>query len=657
MLAVVDPYAGEAVSADGRIGYAQVQYRVQSSELEDAERDQLLDLGDPAREAGLRVEVGGDAVQGQFEQTITEVIGVVVGAIVLFVTLGSLVAAGLPLLSALLGVGVALAGVIASSAFFDLSSTAPILALMLGLAVAIDYALFIIVRYRSELHLGRPPQEAVARALGTAGNAVVFAGATVVVALAGLAVVGIPILTTMGVAAAIAVTIGVLVALTLLPALLGFAGHRLDGREPGQPWRRSRRIAAARSGPDPSTVTAVRPSAGRRWVTFVTHHRVPALVGSVLALAVLALPVTDLRLAISDDSAQPPSSTQRQAYDLLSDGFGPGFNGPLTVVVEDVSAAGDRGGLDAVAGRLQDLGGVQAVASPRLSPDGQTALFSVIPSTAPGSEQTQDLVDRIRSAPDLAGGSEVAVTGLTAVNIDFSQKLLDALPLYLAVVIGLALVLLALVFRSILVPVTAAAGFLLTIAASLGAVVAVFQWGWGAELLGVEQTAPINSILPIIMVAVLFGLAMDYQVFLVSRMREEHVHGSEPTAAVVEGFAQGARVVTAAAIIMVSVFAGFILAPDAQVKGLGFAFAIGVLIDAFIVRMTIVPALMALMGHHAWRIPRWLDRTLPNVDVEGEKLRSHLDTGHATSQTSGAHAAEDDDRQPADDDVRTIPAR
>jgi RND superfamily putative drug exporter len=623
----LDPYTAQSISPDGRTAYAQVQYGVQAGELEQSQRDQLLEIGDPARDAGLRVEVGGDAVQAPFEQKASELIGVAVAAVVLVITLGSLVAAGLPLVTALLGVALALAGVTAATAVTELSSTAPVLALMLGLAVGIDYALFIVSRYRNELHQGHAEQEAAARALGTAGNAVVFAGATVVIALVGLAVVGIPFLTTMGLVAAAAVVVAVLIALTLLPATLGFAGRRINGRSPGEPWRRSRRAALAATPAEPTTAVSVDRNAtvGRRWGAFVVRHRVLALLAPLVALVLMALPAADLELAFPDESAQSPATTQRQAYDLLSDGFGPGFNGPLTVVVEDVAAAGGEAGLGAVVERLQSVEGVQAVGPPTLNTAGDTAVLGVVPTTGPGSPETEELVERLRSAGDLAGDSALAVTGLTAINIDISQKLLDALPVYIAVVIGLALLLLGLVFRSVLVPLTAAAGFLLTIVATLGAVVAVFQWGWGAELLGVAQTGPVISILPILMVAVLFGLAMDYQVFLVTRMREEHIRGQESVTAVVEGFAHGARVVTAAAVIMVSVFAGFILAPEAQIKGLGFAFAFGILLDAFLVRMTIIPAVTALMGRSAWWLPRWLDRLLPDVDVEGEGLRRRLE--------------------------------
>jgi RND superfamily putative drug exporter len=603
----VDPYRTRLISGDGTIGLAQVQLDAAPADVSEEQRDRLLDAGGPARRAGLRVEVGGDAVQAQFQQSATEVVGVLVAAVVLVITFGSLLAAGMTLLTALVAVGTALAGITAAGAVVELDSTAPVLALMLGLAVAIDYALFIVSRYRQEIDGGRTPEDAAAQALGTAGTAVVFAGATVGVALVGLSVIGIPSLSVMGVAAAVAVLVAVLVALTLLPALLGFAG---------------RRVGAGR--PRGHATTTPRPTFGRQWAGIVTRYRWPALLVPLAALAITAVPLADLRLALPDQGSDAPGATTRQAYDLVSQGFGPGANGPLLIVIEDVAAAGGRNALPTVAERLGGINGIAAVQPPQVSTDGSTALLGVVPTTGPSSAETEDLVDRIRDAEGLAGASEVAVTGATALGIDVSATLLDALPVYLAVVLGLALVLLALVFRSVLIPLTAALGFLLTIASTFGAVVAVFQWGWLADLLGVEQTAPIVNFLPIIMVGVLFGLAMDYQMFLVTRMREEHIGGSGPIDAVVRGFAHSARVVTAAAIIMVSVFAGFVLSGEVQIKALGFAFAFGILIDAVLVRMTIIPALMAILGARAWWIPGWLDKLLPDVDVEGSRLSGAL---------------------------------
>ena len=623
---VTDPFQGRAVSPDGRIGYALVQYEVQPPELTEEARAALTGVSGPAEAHGVRVEVGGNAFQAPPEQSATEALGVAVAAVVLVITFGSLIAAGLPLLTAFVALGIGMSAITAASAFVELSSTAPVLAMMLGLAVAIDYSLFIVSRYRHELALGRTGEEAAGRAVGTAGGAVVFAGATVVIALSALAVVGIPFLTVMGLAAAGAVAVAVLVALSLLPAILGFAGTRVLGRKDRKALSAGQAIHDDESGG----------GAGERWGQFVTRHRVPVLIAAVLALGVTAVPVTDLRLGMPGDEVAAPESTQRQAYDLLTKGFGPGSNGPLLVVVDTAGSADPKAAAGTVATRLSTVAGVVAVTPPVPNAAGDTAMLTVVPASGPGDPATEDLVHAIRSgAPDWTD-AKVAVTGQTAMMIDVSAKLGDALLPYLAVIIGLALLLLVLVFRSILVPLKATLGFLLTIAATFGAVVAVFQWGW----LGLaDSPGPIMSMLPIFMIGVVFGLAMDYELFLVTRMREEYVHGAEPTEAVVGGFRHGARVVTAAALIMISVFAGFVFSGQTMIMSMGFAMAFGVAVDAFVVRMTVVPAVMSLLGRGAWWIPRWLDRVLPDVDVEGEKLWNHLAEPAAEPRTLAGTSA------------------
>ena len=607
---VSDPFATDAVSRDGTVGLAQATYRVQSAELSDQARTALTAVVDSARAHGLTVEVGGDVLQIKPEQGAGEAIGVVVAAVVLVITFGSLVAAGLPLLSALLGIGISVAAITAASGFIGLSSTTPTLALMLGLAVAIDYSLFIVSRYRHELAAGRDPEEAAGLAVGTAGSAVVFAGLTVVIALAALFVVGVPFLTQMGLAAAGTVAVAVVIALTLLPALLSFAGQRIVGR--------SRGLGARGAPADDAS------SFGTRWARAVARRPVATLLVAVIGLGAVAIPALDLRLGMPDDSTAAQNTTQRKAYDLVATGFGPGFNAPLTVVVDDSSGSA-RTAAEQVARTIRELDDVSAVTTTAVNPAGDTALLTVIPKSGPSDTATKDLVRAIRQHDDAVPGATIGVTGLTAINIDMSNKLGNALLPYLAVVVGLALFLLMLVFRSVLVPIKAAAGFLLSIAATFGAVVAVFQWGWAADLLGVKQTGPIISFLPIFLIGIVFGLAMDYQVFLVTRMREEYVHGTDARQAVVTGFGHGARVVTAAAIIMTSVFAGFVLSPESIVKSIGFALGVAVLFDAIVVRMTIVPAVMILLGKAAWWLPSWLDRILPNVDVEGEALRRHVD--------------------------------
>ncbi|MFD5459275.1 MMPL family transporter, partial [Streptomyces olivaceus] len=547
-------------------------------------------------------EIGGSA----------ELIGIGVAAVVLLLMFGSLVAAGMPLLSAIIGVGIGISAIGALGSTLELSATTSTLAMMIGLAVAIDYALFIVSRYRAETAEGRTPEEAAGRAVGTAGSAVVFAGLTVVVALAGLAVVNIPILTKMGLAAAGTVGISVLIALTLTPALLGFAGRKALSRKD-------------RKAPAGVRTAPAGPALGTRWARFVLRRPVTVLLTAVLGLGVIAVPAAGMELGLPDEGSSAPDTTQRKAYDMLSDSFGAGFNGTLMVTVDARDADDPKAAADAVGERITGLGGAAAVTPAGFNEEGDTAVLTVVPETGPSDAATESLVHDIRS---LAGGIEtdtgatMLVTGATAMTIDFSQTLDDALVPYLALVVGLAFLLLMLVFRSVLVPLKAALGFLLSVAAALGAVVAVFQWGWLADVFGVDQPGPIMSMMPIFMIGVVFGLAMDYEVFLVTRMREAYVHGEKPNQAVVTGFKHGARVVPAAAVIMMAVFAGFIGSSESMVKMIGFGLAIAVFFDAFVVRMAIVPAVLALLGKRAWWLPRWLDRALPNVDVEGEGLRT-----------------------------------
>ncbi|WP_019359723.1 MMPL family transporter [Streptomyces sp. AA1529] len=632
---VADPYQAKSVSRDGTTAYASVAYESSGMELADSTRDDLRAAAADARETGLTVEVGGDALTTTPETGATEVIGIAVAAVVLIITFGSLLAAGLPLLTALIGVGTGVATITALASTLELGSTTSTLAMMIGLAVGIDYALFIVSRYRAELAEGRDREEAVGRAVGTAGSAVVFAGLTVVIALVGLAVVNIPMLTKMGVAAAGTVAVAVLIALTMVPALLGYVGRRV--KPAGE---KSRLLGGGRAARKAAS-GAERPNAGTRWARFVVRRPVTVLLLGVVGLGAAAIPTSALELGLPDDGSQPTSTTQRRAYDLLSEGFGPGFNGPLTLVVDAEASDDPKGAVAAVTGNVKGLDDIAAVTPAKYNRAGDTAIVTVVPSSEPSSAATESLVHGIRgTGPDVKAGTgaEVLVTGSTAMNIDVSQKLDDALVPYLTLVVGLAFLLLIVVFRSILVPLKAALGFLLSVLAALGAVVAVFQWGWLSGLMGVEQTGPVMSMMPIFMVGVVFGLAMDYEVFLVTRMREAHVHGEEPSQAVVTGFRHGARVVTAAAVIMMAVFAGFIGSSESMVKMIGFGLATAVFFDAFVVRMAIVPAVLALLGKRAWWLPGWLDRALPDVDIEGEGLRSAADG-------SGAGPDADDDRE------------
>ncbi|MFD8541871.1 MMPL family transporter [Streptomyces rubrogriseus] len=614
----VDPYESGAVSEDGSTAYTTVTYKVDAAGLTDASRSHLEESLEHARDSGLTVEAGGDAMEDMGGPSGTaEAIGVSVAAVVLLITFGSLAAAGLPLLTALIGVGISLFAITALAGPLGLADTTSTVAIMLGLAVGIDYALFIVSRYREERAKGRTAQEAVALATGTAGSAVVFAGLTVVIALAGLSVVGIPMLTEMGLGAAGAVVVGVLIALTLVPAFLGFWPNAILTRKDRK---------ARRAGGTPRETRKV--NGGARWASFVLRRPLPVLLAAVAGLGALALPMTDLQLGMPGDEAKSTETTQRRAYDALAEGFGPGFNGPLTVVVDAKDADDPKAAAETVSERIGGTEGVVSVSPAQFNEPGDTAVFSVVPTTAPTGQETKDLVNTIRGdrpGIESEAGATFEVTGTTAMNIDVSEKVQSALVPYLLVVVGLAVILLLVVFRSILIPLKAAAGFLLSVLASLGAVVVVFQQGHGADLLGVETTGPIMSLMPIFLVGIVFGLAMDYEVFLVSRMREAYVHGERPAQAVTSGFRHSARVVVAAALIMIAVFSGFIGDSDAMIKMIGFGLASAVLLDAFVVRMAIVPAVLALLGERAWWLPKWLDRILPRVDVEGEALTRPTD--------------------------------
>ncbi|MET7694067.1 MMPL family transporter [Streptomyces canus] len=618
---VSDPFQSRQVSKDSTIAFAGVTYKVAQADVSDAAHEALNKIAEEGEKSGLDVSLGGNAVKAKEASKAAELIGLAVAAVALVITFGSLLAAGLPLLTAVLGVVAAVFCITIASSIWDVASTASTLALMLGLAVAIDYALFVVSRYRNEIRDGHDPEEAAGRALGTAGSAVVFAGLTVVIALAGLSVIGIQMLTSMGLASAFAVVMAVVIALTLLPALLGFAGMRITKGK-----LLTRRMKSLERGEGEAW--------GVRWAKLVTGHPVKALLVSVIGLGLLAIPAMSLRLALPDDSMKAPDSTQRLAYDTISKGFGPGVNGPLTVVVDARGSDDPRTAAADAATALGKLDDIASVRPAAFNQAGDVAIIGVIPQSSPSSQATKDLVSAIRdqnSALHKETGAELMVTGTTAVNIDVSTKLGQAMVPYLAIVVGLALVLLLLVFRSIVIPLKAALGFLLSVAATLGVLVAVFQWGWLADVFGVSQTGPIVSVLPILLIGVVFGLAMDYEVFLVTRMREEYVHGAEPTQAVIEGFRHSARVVTAAAVIMISVFSGFLLDDTALIKSIGLGLASAVLFDAFVVRMTIIPAVMALIGRRAWSLPKWLDRVMPDVDVEGEKLRHKLEAEKAAS--------------------------
>ena len=596
------------LSKDGTIGYADVIYPVPSGEIGVQARQQLADIAATGEDAGLQVEFSGGIAAEEGEHG-SESLGMLVAFFVLAITLGSLLAAGMPLITAAFGVVIGITGLTALSGVIELSETAPILATMLGLAVGIDYALFILARHKQNLGDGMDTRESVAQAVGTAGSAVVFAGMTVVIALVGLAVIKIPFLTVMGLAAAGTVSIAVLVAITLLPAIFGFCGGRLA---------RANRLFTARRKKERTPVSA-------RWVGFVTRHPVAVLLTGLILLAGAAIPATHMKLGLPDGSSEPTTSTERRSYDLLTEGFGPGFNGTLTVVVDapEVARSEQEAFGKQVSSTLQGFPGVAAVSPAMPNEAGDLWIVQVTPTTGPASDETRDLVTALRDKADELpkdAGITAYVTGQTAVNIDTADRLTEALPTYILVVVGLALALLMVVFRSILVPLKAAFGFLLSIGASLGIVVWIFQDGNLNGLFDVAAAGPITSFLPILLIGILFGLAMDYEVFLVSRMRERFVHTGDARDAVRTGYVQSGRVVIAAATIMCVVFGAYVLTDDPITKSIGLSLAVGVLADAFIVRLTLVPAVMSLLGKHAWWMPKRMSKYVPNLDIEGEKL-------------------------------------
>jgi len=605
------------LSEDGRTGLITFEYDVDAvADVEPETREALAEVLEDARDNGLTAEANGSGTADtELPGGSSELVGIAFALVVLLLTFGSLVAAGLPILTAMIGVGIGITGITAATAFGDIGSTTPTLATMIGLAVGIDYALFILARYRSELEHTDDREEAVGISVGTAGSAVVFAGLTVIIALVALWVVRIPFLTSMGVAAGATVAVAVLVALTLLPAVLGMLKSKAFGG-------RVRRYTPKRDARGHVLNNGV------RWARTVGKAPVLAVVAVVLVLGAIAIPLKDLHLAFPTDSTASPATTQRQASDLVTDAFGPGRESPMLVVVDarDVEGAEEQGkAFGAVtqwAAEKDDVLNAQVVA---VNEEGTGAQVLVTPQSGPEDTATQELLESLRdSEGSIEGetGADVGVTGLTAITTDVSDRLADALPVYLAVVIGLAFILLMLVFRSVLIPLTATLGFLLSVLATLGATVAVFQEG----AFGWFEGQPIVSFMPIFLIGVVFGLAMDYQVFLVTRIREAHIHGASFREAVVDGFRNSARVVTAAALIMTSVFAAFMLIDEPIIKSMGFALAIAVLFDAFVVRMVLIPALLYLMHEKAWWLPGWLDRLLPEVDVEGEKLdRPHLD--------------------------------
>jgi putative drug exporter of the RND superfamily len=609
------PTQTRLVSPDGQVGLGTVQWKAQPGEVDDTALQAVQRAMEPAQSAGVAVEYSGSVFPGYKVKVseLPEIIGLVVAFLILLVTFGAVVAAGLPIITASIGVGIGALGIFAIAALIEMPSAALSLALMLGLSCGIDYALFILNRYRNNLLLLRPKEESAALAAGTAGGAVVFAALTVIIALCGLSIVGIPFLTYMGVAAAVSVFIALLIALTLLPALLGFAGNRVAKFIP-TPFDRAKETAQVAAYTPHRTL-------GARWARFVVGMRKPLLIAGTAALVIVGLPAFGMHLGLPSGASQPESNTSRRAYDLTAEHLGPGFNGPL-LVVADLTNATDPRAVDAIAAHLKQEPGVVAASPGALQND--TAIIQVIPATGPNDTATADLVNRIRddrSVIEGNTGATILVSGTTASNIDTSAKLAAALPVFVIVVVGLAFVLLTVAFRAALVPITSIIGFLLSVFAALGVQVAIFQWGWGASLLGVTPGETI-SFLPIIALAIIFGLSSDYQVFVVSRMKEELSRTDDALEAVRNGVGLSARVVTAAALIMFGVFIAFLAGGDPIIKSVGLTLAVGVFLDAFVVRLTLVPAVMSILGRRMWAHSKWFDRYVPDVDIEGTKLET-----------------------------------
>ncbi len=590
---------GPQPSPDGTTALVSVQYEGELTDLGRDDVDALLDAGAPLAERGIRTEVGGELPQfvDQAETGPAELIGIGAAVLILLFAFGSVLAMGIPIGIALFGLGLSISLIGLLALVVGVPTTAPVLASMVGLGVGIDYALFVVSRHREHLQAGMTVTEAAGRATATAGQAVIFAGGTVVIAILGLAIAGIPMVAVMGVATAIVVAVMVVASITLLPALLGFAGHKMDELRVFRPRH---------DGPDHISIWT-------RWGEAVGRRPWPYLVASLALLLALAAPLLSIRFGMTDSGAMPDSTTQRRAYDLIAEGFGAGVNGPLLLTVESGDEAAAQQVVDAVA----DEPDVALALAPQFSPEGDAAIVVVIPESAPQDVATSELIHHLRDDVLPEVDVPVYVGGLTATFIDLPEKVADRLPWFIATVVGLSFLLLMVLFRSILVPLKAALMNLLSIGAAYGVIVAVFQWGWMKGVVGLEETVPIVAFIPMMMFAILFGLSMDYEVFLLSRVREEYLATGDNTGSVIAGISSTARVITSAALIMICVFLGFALGEDPVVKMMGIGLAVAVFVDATLVRVVLVPATMRLLGDANWWLPSWLDRILPHVDVEG----------------------------------------
>ncbi|WP_349307966.1 MULTISPECIES: MMPL family transporter [unclassified Streptomyces] len=608
---MVSPYQPEGaaqISKDGKVAYAQITFGVPFQEMTPGDVKPLVAVAKEAAGDQLRVELGGGIISLADEPpaNISEIVGVVAAAIVLYFAFGSFLAMLMPVVTALFGVGLGMSGIALFSHAMDVPEFASMLGMLIGLGVGIDYALFIVTRYRTGITRGLAPEEAATQAINTSGRAVLFAGGTVCISLLGMFVINLNFLNGMAVAASLVVLITMLAAVTLLPALLGLLKVRVLSR------RQRRKLAE--QGPQ----TGQAKTFSARWAVIV--ERRPEIIAALalVVMVVLAVPTLSLRLGFSDQGNNPSSTTTRKAYDLLAEGFGEGSNGPLQLVAV-VKSPADSAALDTLVAKVRTAEGVAQVVAVPAAPDVKLRIVQLVPKSSPQSEETSALISRLRGEiiPDAAKGSslEVYVGGTTAISDDFADALAGKLPLFIGVVVLLGFLLLMLAFRSFLIPATAALMNLVAVAASFGVLVLVFQWGFGSDLLGVGK-GPIEAFLPVIMLSMLFGLSMDYQVFLVSRMHEEWVRGADNATSVRTGLAETSRVINAAAIIMIAVFGAFVLSGERATAMFGLGLAGAVALDAFILRTMLVPALMHLFGKANWWLPRWLDKRLPHLAVE-----------------------------------------
>jgi RND superfamily putative drug exporter len=609
---VASPYekgGAAAISDNGEIAYATAQFNVTTDKLNDGEVKKVIDTSQSAGGDGLQVELGGasvEEVRGEEEEGESEkMIGILAAVVVLLISFGSIVAMGLPIVTALFALGVGISGITLFTHVFDTAEFAPQLAFMIGLGVGVDYALFILSRFRNGLDEGLDKREAAVAAVDTAGRAVLFAGITVIISLLGMFLLGLPFLYGVATAAAIAVLFTMIAALTLLPALLSIAGN----------WVNRLRIPGLGSG----ARSIDEHGWWFRWSGRIQRRPWVAALISGAILLVLCIPTLSLRLGTNDAGTDPAGTTTREAYDLLAEGFGAGFSGPFVIAAE-LPAKGNDAALQELRTELRDEEGVEKVTDVTLNPDETVGVFQLYPTTSPQSEATTDLLHRVRDdvipPVEQKSGAQIHVGGINAIFEDFGNAIADKLPLFIGVVVLLSALLLMVVFRSLLVPLKAVLMNLLSIGAAFGLIVAVFQWGWGASLIGVDGTGPIISFFPIFLFSIIFGLSMDYEVFLMSRMHEEWVRSGDATEAVTRGLALTGRVITAAAAIMVTVFASFMLGEDRVIKLFGLGLASAVFIDAVIIRSALVPAIMQLLGRRAWWLPDWLDRACPTLHVE-----------------------------------------